>query len=187
MSSPVTFDLDGFDDLERQLQGLEIMAQKRVLTKVARESAQPLLPKMISNFEANWHSESGQLVNSFAIRVTTPKNATFADVFASVGVFKNRRLLDESGKSIDAPVYAYWLETGVEPHSLAASARRKTKKNSGGQSQGNKHPGISAKPFIRPAFDSDVEKMLGTEKRLLGELIDKELQRYARGAKKNAR
>ncbi|EKT1335034.1 HK97 gp10 family phage protein [Salmonella enterica subsp. enterica] len=173
MSAPVTFDLEGFDELEKQLQSLSMVAQKRVLRTVVKESAAPLLPKMIANFNGNWNNDTGQLVNSFGIRATIPKNATFADAFASVGVFKNRKVQAASGKEMDAPQIAYWLETGVDPHSLGTKSRLSTSK---GQNQGNKHPGIPAKPFMRPAFDSDVEKMLGTEKTLLSALIDRALQ-----------
>ena len=172
MTEPAWFSLDGFDELEKQLQSLETVTQKRIMRTVVREAAAPLLPKMIANFNACWSNDTGQLVNSFAIRATIPKNATFADVFASVGVFKNRKVQDASGKTMDAPQVAYWLETGVDPHSLGTKSRLSTNK---GQSDGNKHPGIPAKPFIRPAFDSDVERMLGAEKTLLSQLIDKAL------------
>lgn len=173
MSDAAWLTLDGFDELEKQLQSLSIVAQKRILRTVVKEAAAPLLPKMIANFNGNWNNDTGQLVNSFAIRATIPKNATFADAFASVGVFKNRKVQDASGKEMDAPQIAYWLETGVDPHSLGTKARLSTNK---GQKKGRKHPGIPAKPFIRPAFDSNIEQMLGTEKTLLSELIDKALK-----------
>ncbi|ELP3920196.1 HK97 gp10 family phage protein [Escherichia coli] len=184
MSSPVTFDLDGFDDLEKQLQGLEIVTQRQVLRKAAKQSAAPVLPKMIANYNGSWGSDTGQLANSFSIRVTIPKNPTFADVFASVGVFRNRTVQAASGKNMNAPQIAYWLEAGVEPHSLGVGARRSYGK---GQNKGNFHPGIPAKPFMRPAFDASVDGVLEKQKTILSELIDKELRKYARGAKKNAR
>ncbi len=173
MSDAAWLTLDGFDELEKQLRSLEAVTQRRILRTVVKEAAAPLLPKMIANFNGNWNNDSGQLVNSFAIRATIPKNATFADVFASVGVFKNRKVQDASGKTMDAPQIAYWLETGVDPHSLGTKARLSTNK---GQGKGNKHSGIPAKPFMRPAFDADVERILGAEKTLLSQLIDKALK-----------
>lgn len=186
MSYAVDFQLDGFDELEKQLAHLELSVQKNVLRQTVREAADPIRKQMLSNYQSRWNHDTGQLAESFAVRVTIPRNPTFADVVASVGVFKNRSVQVATGKSIDAPVYAYWLEYGTRAHSLATGAslrqystgkkkRIKKRIDRPHQWEGNQHPGFAAKPFIRPAFDSHLQQALDIQKSTLSEAIDKAL------------
>ncbi|EHL2773810.1 hypothetical protein KCE64_004806, partial [Salmonella enterica subsp. enterica serovar Hvittingfoss] len=77
---------------------------------------------------------------------------------------------------MDAPVVAWWLEHGVEPHATGGGAKRARDKH---QDRGIQHPGIAAKPFIRPAFDSNLEQIMASQKEALGRLIDKALKKHA--------
>lgn len=187
----VDFQLSGFDELEQQLAQLELASQKRILRQAARASAKPVEDKMKAGFASQWDDDTGQLAGSIATRVTIPRNPTFADVVASVGVFKNRIAQVASGKSIDAPVYAWWLEHGTRGHSLSADAslrqystgarrRERQRINRPGQGSGTQHPGIPAKPFIRPAFDSNVDNALEIQKNTLSAAIDRALRRQLR-------
>lgn len=186
-----TFELDGFDILERQLAELEVVAQKRILRKAVAEAAEPIRATMLANYRQHWGSDTGQLDESIRTRVSVPRNPTWADVVASVGVFKVRKIQKLAGKDIDAPVYAYWLEHGTRPHSLASAAslkkystgakRREHKRiDRPDQSAGLQHPGIIAKPFIRPAFDINVERALEIEKTTLSIAIDQAIRRASR-------
>ncbi|EIU1713206.1 hypothetical protein L4I06_005098, partial [Salmonella enterica] len=71
---------------------------------------------------------------------------------------------------------AWWLEHGVEPHATGGGAKRARGKH---QDRGIQHPGIVAKPFIRPAFDSNLEQVMASQKEALGRLIDKALKKHA--------
>jgi len=181
-------DLDGFDDLERQLADLDLVTQKKVLREVMRVSAQPVLARTRGLYEQKWNHDTGLLGESIKLRVTIPKNPTFADVVASVGVFKSYKIQQAAGKYVEAPVYAYWLEHGTREHSLASGASLKGHKDT---ARANKrahlrrdrpgqesliHPGIPAGPFIRPALDENVEKTLDLQKEHLGNAIDKALR-----------
>lgn len=104
-----SFDVSGFDELESQLANLDLAVQKKVLREVARTSAQPVLADTQLLYEQNWDHDTGQLGESIKLRVSIPRNPTWADVVASVGVFKNYKVQVAAGKAIDAPVYAYWL------------------------------------------------------------------------------
>lgn len=187
----VDFQLSGFDELEKQLEQLELATQKRILRQAVRESAKPIEDQMRTAFHQQWDDETGQLAGSIATRVTIPRNPTFADVVASVGVYKNRSVQLAAGKEIDAPVYAYWLEHGTRAHSLAGSSslreysagpRRRERKriDRPDQGEGGQHPGITAGPFIRPSFDSRIEASLEIQKTTLSDAIDRALRRQLR-------
>ena len=169
----MTIEMDGFKELERQLGELEIVAQKRVLRQTARASSKPIEADLKQNIQKQNHVDTGNLLESVKTRVTFPQNTNYANVFASTGVFKNRKTMAASGK-MDAPVYAYWLEYGTEAHALGKSAKRKRGKY---QNKGLMHPGIPAKPFIRPAFDSNTEQAISIQKKELSKAIDRALAR----------
>lgn len=50
--------------------------------------------------------------------------------------------------------YAHMIEFGVAPHGVKKGAKRK----SGKYQDGKKHPGFSAKPFMRPAVDDKADE-----------------------------
>ncbi|ECC3884662.1 hypothetical protein CSN29_28480 [Salmonella enterica subsp. diarizonae] len=176
MSDKAWFEIDGLQVLDAQLGELSGVVQAKILRKVIREAMQPVLSATIRNFTSEWHSVTGQLENSFGLRVRIPKNNSWADVIASVGVFTNKRLKEQTGSRMDAPVVAWWLEHGVEPHATGDGAKRARDKH---QDRGIQHPGIAAKPFIRPAFDSNLEQIMASQKEALGRLIDKALEKHA--------
>ena len=162
--------LDGFAELERQLVQLEMAAQKKVLRKAVRQSALPMVAKMKSGITSQGHIETGLLYDSVKIKTSLPKNATYADAIAEVGVYRNRSGQQAAGRAIDPPVYAYWLEFGVEPHATGKSSKRQ--RGGGG---GVQHPGFPAQPFIRPVFDGNVQAALNTQKTVLSQAIDRAL------------
>lgn len=183
-----TIDLDGFSELEQQLASLDLVAQKKVLREVMRESAQPVLARTRALYEQKWNHDTGLLGESIKLRVTIPRNPAFADVVASVGVFKSYKVQQAAGKYVEAPVYAYWLEHGTREHSLASGASLKGHKDT---EKANKrahlrrsrpgqesliHPGIPAGPFLRPGLDENVEKVLDVQKDHLGAAIDKAIR-----------
>lgn len=183
-----TLDLDGFSDLEQQLASLDLVTQKKVLREVMRESSQPVLARTRALYEQKWNHDTGLLGESIKLRVTIPRNPTFADVVASVGVFKSFKVQQAAGKYVEAPVYAYWLEHGTREHSLASGASLKGHKDTAkakkrahlrrarpGQ-ENLIHPGIPAGPFLRPALDESVEPVLDKQKEALGAAIDKAIR-----------
>lgn len=183
-----TFEVDGFAELADQLASLELATQKRILREVIRVSAMPVLARTRSLYEQKWNHDTGLLGESIKLRVSIPKNPGFADVVASIGVFKSYKVQQAAGKYVEAPVYAYWLEHGTREHSLASGASLKGHKDT---AKANKrahlrrtrpgqeamiHPGIPAGPFIRPGLDENVENCLDLQKEQLGAAIDKALR-----------
>ncbi len=169
----ISYSVDGLKELEAQLKELELVTQKRVLRQAARASAKPIEKEMRDTAQAKGHVDTGNLIESIKTRTSIPKNQSFADVFATTGVFKNRRSSKATGR-MPAPVYAYWLEFGVEPHATGKSANLDRGVN---QDNGLMHPGIKAKPFIRPSFDNNTQRSLEIQKTELSKAIDKALER----------
>ncbi|WP_299733850.1 HK97 gp10 family phage protein [uncultured Endozoicomonas sp.] len=173
-----SMEVDGLAELEKQLKQLDLVAQKKVLRKATRESAKPIQKKIEQNVSAMGHVDTGLLAESIKTRVSFPKRRTWADVVASVGVFKLNSLMRQFGldpkKDMPPTVYGWWLEHGTQPHRTGSGAKASTGKN---QDKGLMHPGILAKPFIRPAFDSQLTSTVGIQKNVLAKEIDKALKK----------
>ena len=167
------FDLSGFDELEKQLSKIDFSKQKRILRRAVKEAAAPALTKIKAAISSHGLIDTGLLYDSVKLKTSIPKSTKWADAIAEVGIYKNRSGQASAGNKIDPPVYAYWLEYGTEPHALGKKASKKSGRN---QSAGLYHPGFSAKPFIRPSFDSNIENALNIQKRVLSAAIDRGAQ-----------
>lgn len=170
----MSMDVDGLQELEKQLKLLDNISQKKVLRKATRESAKPIQKKIEQNVSSMGHVDTGLLSESIKTRVSFPKNRTWADVVASVGIFKLNSLMRQFGldpkKDMPPTVYGWWLEHGTQPHRTGSGANVSSSKN---QDKGLMHPGIQAKPFIRPAFDTQLNSTVGIQKNILSQEIDK--------------
>lgn len=177
----VSMETDGLRELDNQMQSLSLIAQKQVLRKATRESAKPILRKMEQNVASLGHVDTGLLKESLKTRITFPKKRTFADVVASIGIFKLNSLMRQFGlnpmKDMPPTVYGYWLEYGVQPHRTGSGSNVSSAGNHG---SGLMHPGIPARPFIRTAFDSQLTSTLGIQKTVLTKEIDKALRKAHR-------
>ena len=171
-------DVDGLIELDKQLKQLDLVGQKRVLRKATRESAKPVQKKIEQNVSSMGHVDTGLLSESIKTRVSFPKKRTWADVVASVGVFKLNSLMRQFGldpkKDMPPTVYGWWLEHGTQPHKTGSGAKTSSGKN---QDKGLMHPGVQAKPFIRPAFDSQLNSTVSIQKDVLAKEIDKALRK----------
>ncbi len=172
----MSMDIDGLDELEKQLANLDVLAQKRVLRKTARESAKPIEQSMHKNIQSSGHFDTGLLEESIKTRVSIPKRRKWADVVASIGIFKLNSLMVKFGldpkKDMPPTVYGWWLEHGTQPHKTGKGS--KAGKEGG---TGISHPGIPAKPFMRPAFDQKLNSTLAIQKSILSKEIDKALKK----------
>ena len=173
--SKVSYDLSGLDELERALAEMGQVASKKVLRKSAREGAKPAFEEVQRGVRSRWGDNSGALHDSVRLKTSAPRNPTWAEMIASVGVFRIRALeaiANEAyykGKYVSAPVLAYWNEYGIQPHDLGKKSRADRGKETGG----GYHPGQSAIPVIRPAMDANVEIMMRRTANVLKSEIDK--------------
>ncbi|HIF9075737.1 TPA: hypothetical protein ACX6NV_000568 [Photobacterium damselae] len=169
--------LEGFDDLEWQLKELDNVAQKKVLRSALRKSGAPVLSDVKNNAESQWGQQSGVTQESIKMRVKFPKNPKYADVIAEIGVFRIRGLEKISGEYMPAPIKAYWLEHGVQPHALGKGANVSSSKS---QEAGLSHPGYEAKPVIRPSLDDNINQVLNTQKLELNKSITRAIKKKNR-------
>ena len=173
----MTMEVDGLKELEKQLKYLDNLTQKKVLRKATRESAKPIQQKIEQNVSSMGHVDTGLLSESIKTRVSFPKNRTWADVVASVGIFKLNSLMRQFGldpkKDMPPTVYGWWLEHGTQPHKTGSGSSVRGDR----QDKGLMHPGIQAKPFIRPAFDTQLNSTVGIQKNVLSKEIDKAIQK----------
>ncbi|CAM0041804.1 hypothetical protein VPHK394_0008 [Vibrio phage K394] len=179
MANSVSVSAKGFDEIDSLFDELDLVAQKKVLRKAVREGAQPALADAKSGVSSRWGERSGVLHDSVKLRVTVPKNKKWADAVASIGIFRIRPL-EELAKAyypdgyIGAPLLAYWFEFGVSPHSLAKRSRAgSAERQSKGQDAGAMHPGMPARPVIRPSLDNNVEIITTRTANVLKAAIDK--------------
>lgn len=182
MANNVTFDMSGLDELEKALKELDNVTQKKVLRRAVREGAKPVLDEALSGVRNKWGERSGALHDSVKLKTSAPKNKKWADMIASVGVFRIRALepLADAwypGGYIGAPTLAYFFEKGVQPHSLGKKSRAGSESRRGKDTGGGQHPGLPARPVLRQSMDNNVEIVMARTGNVLGREIDKVLKK----------
>ncbi len=128
----VKFEMTGLDKLDKEVKKLTDKVQKKVLQKAARAAARVVQKRT----KALAPVKTGALRR--AIRVVTlkmPKGQAKVAVTVKSGKGEKRQAF-----------YAQFIEFG-------------TKKRAIGK-QGAQHPGTTAKPFMRPAFDETEREQL---------------------------
>ncbi|WP_417536334.1 hypothetical protein [Methylophaga sp.] len=177
MTDPFSFDLQGLADLESAMKGLEVATQKQVMRSAVRKGMEPVYNQTKINVQSRWGERSGVLHDSVRLRTTAPKNKKWADIIGSVGVYRIRSLEPlakayyPTGYYITAPVLAYWFELGTQPHKLSRKSKAAREKDNGG----GLHPGMPAKPVLRPTMDANVEITLTRTSNVLGTAIDRKV------------
>lgn len=178
MSNSFSGDIEGLADLENALRGLEIAAQKKVMRRAARKGMEPVLAQVKAGVNARWGDKSGALHDSVRLKTSTPKNPNWADVIGSVGIYRIRALESiakefyPKGYYITAPVLAYWFEFGTQAHSLAKNSKSSRNRDNGG----GRHPGMPAKPVIRPTMDANLEITMARAANVLRTEIDRNVR-----------
>ena len=196
MANSATVTIEGLSDLEDMLNELDVITQRKVLRKAARNAMQPVLQQTKQQVSSRWGELSGALEASVLIKTSAPKNKGWADLVASVGIFdvaswKEVANLYYPGGYIGAPTAAYWFEYGVQPHSLTKKARaeqgpsesNRTGRNSRLQDSGRMHPGITAKPVLRPVMDANIDIVNARVSNILGAELDRVLKKGKTNAK----
>lgn len=119
----------GGKELQEALNQLPAKLEQNVMRSALRQGANAILNQARQNVPV----EDGDLKKSF--KVSTRARGGKATATLRAG--------DEKA------FYAHMIEFGVAPHGVKKGAKRK----SGKYQDGKKHPGFSAKPFMRPALD----------------------------------
>lgn len=178
-SKPVKVKITGFDDIENgfgTLREADILAEldaamKDVVSTVGKKAKQNYRSKVKS---------SGRVLDQLRWRSYPSKKKQY-NVYGQVGYFHiptvNYKYSDTPNKEIPAPIVGYWLEFGVQPHSLASgskAARRTTPGGSAREAKGQDklpwHTGFSGRyilsnayvttfQYVNDAFDKVVDRL----------------------------
>jgi HK97 gp10 family phage protein len=154
----VSFKMSGLDVLDKAVKKLSDKVQKQVLNKAARAGARVVQKRAKSLAPV----KSGALRR--AIRVVTlkmPKGQAKAAVTIKSGKGEKREAF-----------YAHFVEFGTRKHAIGrGSVKTQTRTGRPGQQRGAIHPGTTAKPFMRPAFDETEREQLDA----IGDTLAKEI------------
>lgn len=178
-SKPVKVKITGFDDI---INGFDTLSEADILAELdgaMKDVVAVVGKKAKQNYKAKVNS-SGRVLEQLRWRNYISKKKQF-NVYGQVGYFHipsvNQKYSDTPSKEIPAPIIGYWLEFGVQPHSLASgsrAARRATPNGSARDAKGQDkvpwHTGFSGRyilnnayittfQYVNTAFDKVIEKL----------------------------
>lgn len=148
-----TVQTKGFAELQKMLDTLPAKIEQNILRSALRAGAKIVM----SDAKSRARSVSGSLRDNLFIRTGAKKGKVVATI-------KNKRF------------YAKFVESGTKPHFIGVKGKSL---NIGGRFVGKiiNHPGAKAKPFFRPALESQTEAAISAiaaqiKKRLTKEGLD---------------
>lgn len=178
-SKPVKVKVSGFDSL---LNGFETLGEAQVLAELDKAMSgvvEHVGKKAKQNYKSRVNS-TGRVIEQLRWRNYISQKKQY-NVYGQVGYFHipevNAKHSKTPNKEIPAPVIGYWLEFGVQPHSLAKgskAARRTTPGGSAREAKGQDklpwHTGfagrnilnnayVSTFEYVNSAFDDVIEKL----------------------------
>jgi HK97 gp10 family phage protein len=142
--------IKGFSELNSFLEQLPSKLAANVVRGALRQAAKPIAEAARNNAPVGEPSEAnkkrykvyaGALRDSIRVgaRIDSRNGQVVAYIRAGGRIKKNGAI----------PFYAHFLEYGTKPHSLTKSGRGEIH-----------HPGISPRPYMRPALDSESKNAL---------------------------
>lgn len=153
------------------------------LLKASQENVEALEQEIKKNYSSHIKGEykTGVLENSIGSNIAY--NTADHWIGSSAGVFKIDSVMTAAGKDaksdIPAPQTAYWLEYGVQPHSVSKgsrAARKGTKKSRARKAKIKgqiSHTGIAATGFITKAYEKYQNQIDKTYADYVNKSIDK--------------
>lgn len=135
MPDGITISVQGTAALEEALKQLGSDAKKALRTGVRKGAV--LIQK---DAQSRIHSEHGDLAKS--IRVGVRVKPADGAVIATIAATKKMRYI------------ANFVEFGTKPHEIKAKNKKALKLRDGREVESVMHPGAKAKPFLRPAADT---------------------------------
>jgi HK97 gp10 family phage protein len=168
--STIQFDQD-LKDLLKKLDDLPVMIEKKLVRGALRAAAKPM------------RDTAAQLAPTGTARVSYNKDGT--PVQHSGGALKKSIRISSSFSKRTGEVkilvkagdkkawYAYLVEHGAKPHLIKGPIKF------GGVIISNfQHPGFTGKAFMRPAFDSTTQAVVGAYADYMRLNLPKELEKY---------
>jgi len=165
-----TFEFKGGKELEKALRELPKKIGRKVQLASLKRAAKPI----INAARQNIHSVSGDLARGTKARVIPKSQAPHPTV--AIGPHEDQ-------------FYGMFLEFGAQPHQIpnptVGRGRLKRLNQAIVAINGNvfsriDHPGITPKPWLRPAFDANTGASLTVLAKVLGNKIEKEAEKLGK-------
>jgi len=143
--------IQGLAELDEELKKFPIELQKKALGSMVAAGGRIVKDAALQNFM------------NVAKTMNLDKNEKF---WSLKNIVLRRMKKKDQGKStltygIKAQYPAFYLETGTSPHTLNAGAYTKSHGKTVNRKQtGKQHPGYAARPFLRPALDNNVQRVV---------------------------
>ena len=168
------FDLTGDVELIQKLNTLGDRVYKKVLSLASSRAVKPVIdtarrlaPKETGLLKKSIGTKQKKYPkNGVVVAIVGPRTGFAQDVVVDTpyGKMKSRR---------DPAKYAHLVEYGTRAHSTAALSNNKIRPNKSGEVSeenrlgfaiamqgGDNHPGATPKPFMRPAFDANTNRVI---------------------------
>lgn len=171
----IDVEVKGLKELEESLKRLPDDLARTALAqavfagaKVVRDEAKRLCPV-----------ETGNLRES--IRIKRKKNPGWknATVLYQVGPGRSRKKGKDGKYTVDG-YYSHMVEFGTAPHIIKAKKKKYLHLHGDRFVAEVDHPGAPAKPYLRPAFDNSITRVLETVRAKLAAAIERGEVRYWR-------
>ncbi len=149
-----------FDGLEETLKAMKVL-DATVRTKTVKQGSRIAMNRVVARARQLAPKETGLLRKSIGLRQKSyRKGAVTSTVVGPRRGFASQvEVTLPDGSKVtrrrDPQFYSHLVEFGVQAHSLGKGSRIRKNIDKGGQ----RHPGVPAKPFLRPAWDSEADKL----------------------------
>jgi HK97 gp10 family phage protein len=167
----IEFEIKGLKELDEELRKFPIELQKKALGSMVAAGGRIVKDAALHNFM------------SVAKTMNLDKNEK---LWSLKNIVLRRMKSKDKGKStltygIRAQYPAFYLETGTTPHTITAK-KAKSLGSDGKFGKSVKHPGYAARPFLRPALDNNVQRVVNAMGYKLMVWMDRKYKKMAKAA-----
>lgn len=155
MADFIKIDTKGDKELQEYFRRLPPHISRKLVISAARKSARPVVRDAKANLRASWGERSGNLQKSIGTRALPQSSNPQGAIAAGVLIGKGKK-----------GYHAHLLEKGVKPGKRKGKFVFRATRDSGSKRAGDiivlreiDHPGIKAKPFVRPAIENNRNKV----------------------------
>jgi HK97 gp10 family phage protein len=127
----------GLAELHAALNTLPATVERNILRSAMRQGGNVFMKKARENLATGGSVDTGVLRKGIKVSTSAKGGTVIAKVRATG----------------EHAYIAHWIESGVQAHSIKKGADA----SSGHRPSDNPHPGFRAKPFMRPALDTEMQ------------------------------
>ncbi len=156
-------EINGFRSLNKELGKLEGREARKKIRKALKKSARLIIVKARSNLPSQYSTLKKSMVSQFR----KPRSSNYQTIKIAFTVGYSARY---NGW------YAHIIERGADAHEILPKTRKAMNAGDDNIVKNVKHPGVRARPFFRPAFDTKYKAMITTFGQTLFAEIKKDIK-----------